>query len=82
MFTALSDPVPFADKLLPDTGVGIERERMLSHLFIENEAYGTRSSTVILVSRSGHISFTERVFEYPSGTLSTQRFNFPLQPLP
>ncbi|MDD2734107.1 MAG: NRDE family protein [Desulfuromonadaceae bacterium] len=76
IFAALSDPVPFADNLLPDTGVGLERERMLSPLYIENKEYGTRSSTVILVDRKGYTTFIERVFDHSSGTSSTQNFNF------
>ena len=76
ILAALSDPVPFADNLLPDTGVGLERERMLSPLFIENEEYGTRSSTVILVDQKGYTTFVERVFDHSSGTSSTQNFNF------
>lgn len=80
IFAALSDPVPFADNLLPDTGVGLERERMLSPLFIENDQYGTRSSTVILVDRKGHTTFIERVFDHLTGTNSTQNFIFQRQP--
>lgn len=76
IFAALSDPVPFADNLLPDTGVGLERERMLSPLYIENEEYGTRSSSVILVNRNGYTTFIERLFDRSSGTSSTQYFNF------
>ena len=79
ILTALSDPVPFADNLLPDTGVGLDRERMLSPLFIENEVYGTRSSTVVLVGRNGQVIFTERVFN-SSKTASTQSFKFQIQP--
>jgi uncharacterized protein with NRDE domain len=82
IFAALSDPVPFADNLLPDTGVGLERERMLSPLFIENEAYGTRSSTVILGDRKGNTTFIERVFDHSSGTSATQNFNFQQKPIP
>ncbi|MCP4021453.1 MAG: NRDE family protein, partial [Desulfobacteraceae bacterium] len=33
------------DSLLPDTGVGLEFERILSPLFIKSPVYGTRSST-------------------------------------
>ncbi|MDD2899082.1 MAG: NRDE family protein [Desulfuromonadaceae bacterium] len=79
IFAALSDPVPFADNLLPDTGVSLERERMLSPLFIENEAYGTRSSTVILVGKNGTTTFIERVFDHSSGTVSTHHFTVPHQ---
>lgn len=82
IFTALTDPVPFADNLLPDTGVGLERERMLSPLFIENDEYGTRSSTVILVDRKGHTTLIERVFDHSSGSVATQNFNFQLQSIP
>ena len=76
IFAALSDPVPFADNLLPDTGVSLEWERMLSPLFIENEEYGTRSSTVIVANRNGQVSFTERVFDYSLKSSSTRNFNF------
>ena len=82
IFSALSDPVPFADNLLPDTGVGLERERILSPLFIENKEYGTRSSTVILVDRKGYTTFIERVFNHSSGTSSTQDFNFQQKTIP
>lgn len=80
ILSALSDPLPFADNLLPDTGVGLDRERMLSPLFIENEVYGTRSSTVVLVGWNGQITFTERVFVNSSKTASTQNFTFQIQP--
>lgn len=78
IFVALSDPVPFADNLLPDTGVGLERERMLSPLFIENDDYGTLSSTVILIGWNGSVTFVERVFDHLSGTSSTQKHEFHL----
>ena len=79
ILAALTDPVSFADNLLPDTGVGLERERMLSPIFIENDVYGTRSSTVMLVERNGSVKFVERVFDHSSGTSSTQSYNFQLQ---
>jgi uncharacterized protein with NRDE domain len=79
IFAALSDPVPFADNLLPDTGVGLDRERMLSPLFIENEEYGTRSSTVILISRNGQVSFLERIIDSSSGAPSSQNLRFQFQ---
>lgn len=54
-----ADPVP--DHLLPSTGVSPEWERILSPIFIKSEGYGTRSSTVILMSDE-EIIFKERVF--------------------
>ena len=52
-----------ADDRLPDTGVGRERERDLSPRFILGEDYGTRCSTVVLVSAEGDVVFRERSFD-------------------
>lgn len=80
IFAALSDPAPFAYDLLPDTGVGPERERLLSPIFIEGEEYGTRSTTVILLDRGGRVTFIERVFDRFHMPSSTQRYSFLIQP--
>ncbi len=82
IFTLLSDQWHPPDHLLPDTGVGMEWERILSPLFIKSEGYGTRSSSVILMDKSGRIQFSERP-SAPSenGTPSTEtrRFKFKIQ---
>ena len=46
LFDVLNDRTQAADDELPDTGIGLERERFLSPPFIVGELYGTRSSTV------------------------------------
>ena len=56
------DPAP-DDALLPDTGIGRERERALSPLFVQTEGYGTRSSTVLMIGSGGEVTFVERVFQ-------------------
>ena len=48
------------DRSLPDTGVGIQLERMLSPIFIAGTDYGTRSSTAILMDHEAHVTFLER----------------------
>jgi uncharacterized protein with NRDE domain len=60
MFTFLArrDTVPDAD--LPDTGIGLQRERELSPPFIAGTHYGTRTSTLLLVSRDGTVFFHEK----------------------
>ncbi len=63
LFAILADRTTAPDHLLPDTGVGIERERLLSPLFIASPAYGTRSSTVILIDRANRVTFVERTFD-------------------
>ncbi len=79
LFEDLSDPAPFASDMLPDTGVGPERERLLSPIFIADKDYGTRSTTVLLVNRSGGVTFIERTFDYPFGSPVTQRNSFRIQ---
>lgn len=62
----LADRSPAPDESLPDTGVGLERERMLSAPFIVSPDYGTRCSTVIMVQADGRASLRERRFD-PQG---------------
>lgn len=50
------------DDRLPDTGVGLSLERVLSPLFIRSPGYGTRSSTVLLIDRSGKVTISEHTF--------------------
>ncbi|MFN2239760.1 MAG: NRDE family protein [Thermoanaerobaculia bacterium] len=45
---------------LPDTGVGPERERELSPIFIRGQLYGTRSSTVLRIREDGRGSLIEQ----------------------
>lgn len=73
LFSALHDPVPFADELLPDTGIGPDLERFLSPLFIDGPVYGTRSTTVLLVTRDGQLTFCER--SYGTGPATTVSFD-------
>jgi len=60
LFQAMADPAPFADELLPDTGIGPEFERFLSPIFIRGERYATRSSSVLLVSYNGEVTLCEQ----------------------
>lgn len=61
LFEALADQALAEDALLPDTGVGRERERLLSPVFILGRDYGTRSSAVVRVEAAG-LQFEERRF--------------------
>jgi len=65
----LDDTHEAPDDDLPRTGVSLEWERQLSPIRILAGAYGTRSSTVVLVSAEGEIDFLERSFD-PSGAES------------
>ena len=50
------------DEALPDTGIAVEWERLLSSAFISGEGYGTRSSTVLLINRNNRLKLEERTF--------------------
>ncbi len=62
IFEILSDRSIPADDELPNTGVGLQWERILSPLFITSSNYGTRSSSIVLMSASGRVTVMERTF--------------------
>jgi uncharacterized protein with NRDE domain len=62
LLALLSDRKQAADEALPQTGVSLEWERLLSAAFITSPNYGTRSSTVVLVGRDGPLVMVERSF--------------------
>jgi uncharacterized protein with NRDE domain len=74
LFALLSDRTRPTDDLLPETGIGREWERLLSSAFIASPDYGTRSSTVILVSRDGRTAFVERRFGADGAPAGEARF--------
>ena len=61
-FSLLADTTPARDAELPDTGLGAERERALSAIFIAGPEYGTRCSTVLLLAQDGSLHWRERRF--------------------
>ncbi|PQJ35856.1 hypothetical protein BSZ35_15740 [Salinibacter sp. 10B] len=75
LLALLEDRRPAPEEQLPETGLGRERERMLSPIFIEGERYGTRASTVLLMERDGTVTFAERTFE-AGRPVETRRFSF------
>jgi len=79
IFSLLADRTFAPDDRLPDTGIDLKWERILSPLFITSDTYGTRSSSIVLIDRSHEASFAERSFipEKPGFfKQKTRRFNF------
>jgi len=76
VFSILEDRSPAADAELPDTAVGLELERMLSAPFIRSQDYGTRSSTVVLIERTGNLTFVERNFNPTDESQKETRYEF------
>lgn len=74
LFDMLADHSRPEDGQLPDTGSGMEWERLLSAAFIASPDYGTRSSTVVLIDKAGRGTFIERGFG-PGGNPGEMAFH-------
>ncbi len=75
----LADTTQAGDESLPDTGVGIERERHLSPICVRGADYGTRCSTVLLVNADGEVTFAERTLDAAGLATDTVTYRFPIQ---
>lgn len=60
LFTLLADELRPPDEQLPETGVGLDWERLLSSICIDGADYATRSSAVITVTDAAEIAFFEK----------------------
>lgn len=59
-FEMLTDTTRASDCRLPCTGVGLERERVLSAVCIDTGDYGTRSSALVKLYATGEAALQER----------------------
>jgi uncharacterized protein with NRDE domain len=73
LLALLDDTHVFADAALPDTGVGLERERMLAPVRIVSPLYGTRCSSAVLLEPDGGAQFAERSYA-PDGSESASLY--------
>lgn len=62
LLAILADDTVVPDAELPETGVGLATERLLSSAFIASQNYGTRASTVLIVDDRGQRRMIERSF--------------------
>ena len=74
----LQDRTQASEEILPDTGVGIEWERILSPVFIVSPTYGTRSSTLILIDKKDQVTFIDRTFNSHRQPISS-KFTFTIE---
>lgn len=79
LFALLYNEQIATDDLLPDTGIGLTRERALSAMFIKSPGYGTRCSTVVMVDNSDNLFFTERVYDLATFDFSEKSFTFKIE---
>jgi len=69
LFGLLADTAQPDDADLPDTGMGLERERLLAPVFINGEHYGTRASSLVMHDDEGRLLLRERRFGPGGGVL-------------
>ena len=62
-FEMLADTAPAPDQRLPETGVPLDLERMLSAVRIESPSYGTRTSTVVKLYADAHATLQEMLIQ-------------------
>jgi uncharacterized protein with NRDE domain len=75
LMSALCDQTVAIDYDLPNTGIGLERERILAPAFIRAPLYGTRVSTIISVA-NGKLVFEEYTWDctHQHPVLASQRY--------
>lgn len=78
LFDLLADRTVAPAGELPDTGLSAELEQLLSAPFIVSPEYGTRCSTVVLLSRDNYLQFAERRYDSTGEVTGESRFGFQL----
>ena len=79
LFNLLLNDTKAEDDELPDTGIGLIKERLLSPIFIKSPNYGTRSSTVVLIDRDSYVEFIERTFNNNDDTWQEVSYGFKIE---
>lgn len=84
IMTVLADRDRPEDSQLPDTGVGLEWERLLGPICIHSPGYGTRSSSLVAITDRGCAEFYERSYRHDQGVHldGEQSFTLTLEPPP
>jgi uncharacterized protein with NRDE domain len=80
LFELLADDKEAPEDQLPETGIPREIEKKVSPIFIKSDKYGTRCSTILLISTNGQVTFSERRFK--AGTqdiMDENRYQFTIR---
>ena len=79
LLALLHDREPAPESELPNTGIGLDLERVLSPALIVSPQYGTRASTAVLFGEDESVSFAERAILRGGNTGPTVSLRFSLQ---
>lgn len=74
-FELLADRSIEADDRLPDTGVPLAWERLLSAVFVQSPEYGTRASTLLLRNAAGDMVLYEKSFAADGSEIQSSRIS-------
>jgi uncharacterized protein with NRDE domain len=76
LFSFMYDKTLAPDNQLPDTGIGYEKEKLLSSMFIELPGYGTRNTTVLVKDKNDNVQIIERTYSHIDDSTSELKFEF------
>ena len=76
----LNDRTIPPDEELPDTGVGLVKERMLGAAFIVDPVYGTRSTTAVVIGDDGRATLGERRYDTRGEAIGEKLFTLEVGP--
>ena len=79
LLSILNDTRKAKEEDLPDTGVGLEWEKILSSIFIQSPKYGTRCSTAVVVDIENNLRFAEKTFFGSQGAFSNKDYRFTIK---
>lgn len=77
LLALMQDSQRAEDEFLPDTGVGLTAERLLSSVFIRGEHYGTRATTLVRLL-SSECQITEQTYLTEGQRPAPVQFRLPL----
>jgi len=80
LFMLMNNKQLAPDNDLPDTGIGYEKEKLLSAMYIEMPGYGTRNTTILTKDRNGRVQIIERTHAHADNSFSDQKFSFNIIP--
>jgi uncharacterized protein with NRDE domain len=79
LLALLRDDQPAPDEQLPQTGVSLEWERLLSSAFVRASDYGTRCSTIIRIDARGRAYFEEWSWDSVGADIGMTSLQFELE---
>ena len=76
LMSFMYDKTLASDENLPDTGIGYEKEKLLSSMFIELPGYGTRNTTLLVKDKNDNVQLIERTYYHKDNSTSELKFEF------